>query len=176
MTTDSADAKHSQNPPIYCSVPLEFVQPWDYAKRIRQLKKLKLGNTTWFSIAFHVGNSAAERDRRKKAFPEMAALIDATPKFPARPEHGMARIFPMSLEFCIENMRLCQKHGLKLFFYPVKRTSLAPADAARITEAGEDCVIADAVMDENTSMLGHGSSLQKLTGLKRLQPRSEERR
>ena len=89
--------KHSRKQPIYCSVPLEFVQPWDYAKRIRQLKELKLGNTTWLSIAFHVGNSAAERERWKNAFPEMAALIDATPKFQARPKHGMARIFPMSL-------------------------------------------------------------------------------
>src|ERR1041384_6279293 len=114
--------KRSNKQTIYCSVPLEFVQPWDYAKRIRQVKELKLGNMTFLSFAFHVGNSESERKRWKKAFPEMAELIDATPKLEERPEHGMARIVPMTAECWIEHLRLCRKLGLKVYSYPVRRT------------------------------------------------------
>src|SRR5689334_10218825 len=91
-TTDTNPMTHPRKQTIYCAVPLEFIQPWDYAKCIRTIQELNLGNATWLSIAFHVGNSAVERRLWKKAFPGLSALIDATPRFKARPRHGMARI------------------------------------------------------------------------------------
>jgi hypothetical protein len=147
---------------IYCSVPLEFVQPWDYEKRIRQIKQLGLGNMTFLSTTFHVGNSESDRQRWKDAFPELSALIDATPKFPARPRHGMARILPLPLDFWIEHLRRCRELGLKVLFYPQRRNTFSPADTARLTRAGKGVVVFDEVMGEATSILAHGFTLEKL--------------
>src|SRR5438132_9209182 len=82
----------------------------------------------------------------------------------------MARFVPMTGEFWIEQLRLCLKLGLKVYSYPVRRTFLSPENAARLTEAADGCVFTDSVMEENTSMLGHGSSLERLKGLKRCGP------
>jgi hypothetical protein len=144
---------------------LEFVQPWDYPERLRQIKELALGNATLLSFTFHVGNSEAERERWKQAFPSLAETIDKTPRFEARPQHGMPVVLSLPLEFWIEHLEACKQLGLINLMYPLKRTSLSPADAARLTAAGEGWVLADMIMGEDTSKLGSGYSLAALKAM-----------
>lgn len=165
--------KRAQPPPVYCVVPLEFIPPWDHARRIRQVKGLRLGNATLLSFTFHIGNRAKDRQRWKTAFPEMAAVIDSTPRFLSRPQFGMARIVRLPLDFWIEKLRLCRRLGLKVLTWPLRRTVLSATDAARLGEAGKDCVLLDSIMEESTSILGHGFRLSTLRGMKRLRPHAD---
>lgn len=167
MTTKSAPRHPSPRQPIYCVVPIEFVQPWDHAKRIRQIKDLQLGNATFLSFTFHVGNRDTDRRKWKRRYPGMAELVDATPKFEARPKHGMARLLPMNLDFWLENMALCKKLGLTVMSWPLKRTGQSGEALSRLTQAGKGCVFGDSIMEEATSMLGAGRSLEDLKKLPR---------
>lgn len=157
-------------PPIYCCHPLEFLQPWDHLAAIRRIAKHRIGNATLLSPTFHVGNSEKERRRWKEAFPSLARLVDETPRFEARPQLGMARVFPMPFEFWIEELRLCRDLGLKVLVHPMRRAHLSAEDLARVDEAAGGCVLTDSIMEEDTSVLTHAYPLAKLREMKRRRP------
>jgi len=153
-------APRESRPPIYCCVPVEFSQPWEHLGRIRQIKELGLGNVAMLSTTFHVGNSDADRLKWKTLFPSLADEIDATPRFPGRPEHGMTRLLILPLESWLEEIRLCRELGLSVLAFIA--SSLPAKQRAAVRAAAQGLVLADEIMCESTSMLAHAYSLEKL--------------
>jgi len=148
--------------PIYCCIPIEFIQPWDQNEAIRQVKQYGLGNMVLIEGTFHVGNSDEERRNWKERFPYLADKVDATPRFPERPEHGMAAVFDLPVEFRIEQLELCRELGLQVLCFAVSPKNLPPNEQARLFEAGEGVVFCEPIMSENTSMLAGTLSLDRL--------------
>jgi hypothetical protein len=128
------------NRPVYCCIPIEFIQPWEQNHAIRQVKKLHLGNMVMLQGTFHVGNSKKERQLWKRKFPSLAKKIDATPFFPERPEHGMAVLFDLPIEFRLRQLRLCKKLGLRIFCFFPPIMHLPPEDYDRVMKIGKDII------------------------------------
>lgn len=141
-------------PPIQCCIPIELIQPWDQEEAIRQVKALDLGNAIIIQRHCHVGNSEEDRARWKKEFPSLAAQVDATPRFPDRPKHGMAAIFPLPVEFSLEQLRLCDELGLSVLCFIPPLLPLPPEDLARVSDLYRKLVQTEMFMFENTSILG----------------------
>lgn len=155
----------SDRPPIYCCIPIEFIQPWDQNAAIRQVKELALGNMVMMQGTFHVGNSEEDRQFWKVQFPELAAQVDATPGFPERPVHGMTVLFDLPIDFHEEQLRLCRELGLAVMCFLPARLHLDEADYARLSAAGDGVVLSEMIMGENTSMLGGVVPLERLRAL-----------
>ena len=139
--------------PVYCCIPIEFLQPWDQNEAIRQVKEHALGNMVMILSAYHVGNSDEERRMWKARYPHLADKVDATPRFPERPQHGMTVLFDMTLEFCEEQMRLCRELGLQVMCFLPARLHLDRESFDRLSKAGEGIVFSEMIMGENTSIL-----------------------
>ncbi len=148
--------------PILCCIPIEWIQPWDQNEAIRQVKALKLGNMVQLQGTFHVGNSEEERRKWKELFPHLTEKVDATPRFPERPKHGMAVLFDLPIEFRLEQLRLCRALGLKVLGFFPARLNLPPDEFVRLTEAGEGVVLTEMIMCENLSILGGTLALERL--------------
>lgn len=148
--------------PVYCCIPIEFIQPWDQNWAIRQVKELGLGNMVIIQGTFHVGNSDEDRRFWKEKFPSLAAQIDARPRFPERPRHGMTAIFDLPIEFRLEQLRLCRELGLKAFCSFFDLSKLPPEDHAWVREAVEEVVYSECFMGESLSILGSTLSLEQL--------------
>jgi len=157
---------------------LEFVQPWDYRKRIRQVVDLELGNHIGFSATFHVGNSDEERAKWKSLYPSWAPRIDAVPKSRNLPIMGSPCILaPIPEDLLLEQVRLCVELGLH-FECP---SYITDSNACNYSGAGSDSgdgalfnadvgerlqrevqriggknLVHSSVLGENTSALGHG--------------------
>lgn len=147
---------------IWCCIPIEFIQPWDQSEAIRQVKQLALGNMVVLSGTFHVGNSEQDRRLWKERFPSLAKQVDAVPRFPERPRHGMAVVFNLPLEFHLEQLRLCRELGLKVFAFFPALMSLPPEDFQRVMEAGRGIVFSECFMAENLSILASTLSVERL--------------
>ena len=150
------------DPPVYCCIPIEFIQPWDQNQAIRQVKELRLCNMIMMQGTFHVGNSEQDRRKWKELFPQLADTIDAIPRFPERPGHGMCALFDLPMEFRLEQLRLCRELGLKVLSFFPSRLGLSPEDFDRLTEAGQDLVLSECFMGENLSILHATLSLERL--------------
>src|SRR5688500_18000648 len=105
----ASDKSDQSLPPVYCCIPIEWIQPWDQNDCIRKVKEFALGNMVIIQGTFHVGNSDAERAEWKRRYPNTAKQIDKLPKFPERPELGMPALLEMPLEFRAEQLRLCRE-------------------------------------------------------------------
>ena len=147
--------------PIYCCLPIEFIQPWEQNDAIRQVKACRLGNMVMLQGTFHVGD---EEDRRrwKEHFPELAAQVDATPRFPERPRHGMAALFTLPLAFRLEQLRLCRELGLTVLNFFPSLMHLPPEEYALMLEAGRGLVLTEMLFCENLSLLGATLSPERL--------------
>ncbi len=151
--------------PIYCCIPIEFIQPWEQHEAIRQVKACGLGNMVMIQGTCHVGNAAEERQRWKTLFPHLAEQIDAVPAFPARPQHGMAAIVSMPLAFRLEQLALCRELGLAVFGWLLASRDLAPEERAALDRAGEGIVWSESLLCENTSLLIHTLPRERLKQL-----------
>ena len=148
--------------PVYCCIPIEFIQPWDQNEAIRQVKELRLGNMVMIQGTFHVGNSDEDRRKWKQLFPHLAARIDATPRFPERPEHGMTALLDMPLEFRLQQLELCRELGLLMFGWILQGGELSPEEREHLRAAGKDIVFSEPFMCENLSILSGTLSLARL--------------
>ncbi len=155
---------HSDARPIYCCVPIEFIQPWDQNEAIRQVKQLGLGNMIILSGTFHVGGDE-DRAKWKTLYPSLATIVDETPRFPERPEYGMARLIAMPLEFRLEQLRLCRELGLKLLCWMLAGLGLRAEDVEPLNAAAKEIVLTEMTLCENTSILGSTIPLEKLRKL-----------
>ena len=140
--------------PIYCCVPIEFIQPWDQNEAIRKVKELGLGNVVMVQGTFHIGNSEEARRQWRDLFPHLAERIDAVPRFPERPEHGMCALLDLPVDFRLEQVELCRQLGLLMFGWMLEGDELTPQERARLRRAGEGMVLSEPFMCENLSILG----------------------
>ena len=155
--------------PILCGIGLEFLQPWDHLPGMRTIKELGLGNAVASIPVFHVGNSEEDRRQWKEAFPALAEFVDAVPRFPERPQYGMA-VFPsmMPLAFWLEELRLARELGLTYLYYPhLDPTTLTAEEREQVREAAGGNVLTYVIMGEATSMLGSARPYAQLTALSR---------
>jgi len=154
--------------PILCGIGLEFLQPWDHLPGMRTIKELGLGNAVASIPVFHVGNSEEDRRQWKETFPSLTEFVDAVPRFPERPQYGMA-VFPtMPLEFWLEELRLARELGLTYIYYPhLDPTALSEEELAQVREAAGGNVLTYIIMGEATSMLGGGRPYAQLKALSR---------
>ena len=148
--------------PIRCCIPIEFVQPWEQNDVIRRVKALGLGNTVILQHHAHLANGDEERARWKKLFPGLAEKVDATPRFPERPKHGMPVHFRLPIEFSIETLRLCDELGLGVLCFIPPLLPLTAEEWARISVLYRKLVQTEMFMFESTSVLGVTLSLERL--------------
>ena len=154
---------------VYCCIPTEFHEPWEQNDAIRAVHDLRLGNSIIVQHTCHVGNSDEARAEWKRRYPHLAKEIDAVPRFPERPEYGMAALLEMPIEFRVGQLELCRELGLSVICYHPPRMSLSPEDADQLTRAGSGVVLSEMIMGENLSVL---SSAIPWEQLKRLDPAS----
>jgi hypothetical protein len=151
---------------------LEFVQPWDYLKRIRQVVELELGNHIGFSATFHIGSSDEERAKWKSLYPDWAAQIDAIPQALNLPLMGSPCVLtPIPEDLLMEQTRLCVELGLRFECpayithgytaagateFTIFNSSLGDRLQRQVQRIGGKNLVHSCVLGENTSALGHG--------------------
>ena len=154
--------------PIYCGIGLEFLQPWDHLPGMRTITELGLGNAVASIPVFHVGNREEDRRQWKERFPALVDFIDAVPRFPERPQYGMAVLPPMPLEFWLEELRLARELGLTYLYYPhLDPAALSAEERERVREAAGGNILSYIIMGEATSMLGGARPYEQLKALPR---------
>src|SRR5688572_28189239 len=139
---------------VYRCIPIEFVEPWEQDDGIRAVREHRLGNSIILQHTCHVGNSDEARGEWKRRYPHLAKEIDAVPRFPDRPEHGMAALLEPGVDFRVAQLELCRELGLSVICYHPPRLSLSPEHAERLTTAGRGVVLSELIMGENLSVLG----------------------